>query len=116
MADKPQTEPTLSEIDPDAPLTLKEVCRLVFRDAISPASLRAEFRRGRLEMERVGRTDFTTLRAISEMRRKCTVPSPIQERGGNATASESDAEQAQHGLRVRLARAKQQAKAKGKGS
>ncbi|UYQ71944.1 hypothetical protein OF122_18185 [Pelagibacterium flavum] len=99
MADKPQTEPTLSEID---------------LDAISPASLRAEFRRGRLEMERVGRTDFTTLRAINEMRKKCTVPSPVQERSGNATPSESDAEQALHAARLRLARAKQHAKAKGR--
>jgi hypothetical protein len=55
----------------DEPLTLKEACDLIFRNAISPATLRAEADRGRLVIERIGRRDFVTRRAIREMRKKC---------------------------------------------
>ena len=60
----------LAELD-DQPLTLKEACELIFRDSISPATLRAEADRGRLVIERIGRRDFVTRRAIREMRKKC---------------------------------------------
>lgn len=59
-----------SDLD-DEPLTLKEACHLIFRNAISPATLRAEADRGRLVIERIGRRDFVTRRAIREMRKKC---------------------------------------------
>lgn len=57
----------------DYPLTLKEACTLIFRDTISPATLRAEADRGRLVIERIGRRDFVTRRAIREMRKRCEV-------------------------------------------
>lgn len=51
----------------DTPITLKEACELAFRGIVTEASLRAEHSRGMLEIFRIGRQDFTTLRAIREM-------------------------------------------------
>ena len=65
-----------NDID-DEPLTLAEACQLIFRKTISPATLRAEADRGRLVIERIGRRDFVTRRAIREMRQLCQlVPAP----------------------------------------
>lgn len=60
----------------DEPLTLADACREVFKDRIGPASLRAEAARGRLVIEKVGRTHFVTRAAIREMREKCRVVQP----------------------------------------
>lgn len=73
----------------DEPLTLAEACQLIFRNAISPATLRAEAGRGRLVIERIGRRDFVTRRAIREMRKKCEqAPAPkVQGSGSSPSAS-----------------------------
>jgi hypothetical protein len=55
----------------DDPVTLQEACELAFRGTITVASLRAEASRGNLDIFRVGRRDFTTLRAVREMQAKC---------------------------------------------
>lgn len=75
--------------DDDEPLTLAEACKVIFRNTISPATLRAEAERGRLVIERIGRRDFVTRSAIREMRKKCEqVPAPkAQGSGFNQSAS-----------------------------
>lgn len=55
----------------DDPVTLKEACEMAFRGTITVASLRAEAGRGNLDIFRIGRRDFTTLRAVREMQAKC---------------------------------------------
>lgn len=55
----------------DAPLTLKEACDLFFRGRVTPATLRAENRRGTLRIMRIGRADFVTPSAVREMMTKC---------------------------------------------
>lgn len=71
----------------DEPLTLEEACREIFRDAITPATLRAEAARGRLALERIGRRDFVTRAAIREMRKKCrVVPNPKGRASGSDPA------------------------------
>ncbi|WP_143154435.1 hypothetical protein [Devosia limi] len=63
----------------DDPLTLRDACDLIFRGAISPATLRAEARRGRLVIERIGRRDFVTRAGIKAMRKLCEVqPTPAK--------------------------------------
>ena|SRR5690242_5994427 len=57
----------------DEPITLKEACEMHYRNRIKVASLRAEAARGRLDIFRVGRTDFTTIKNIREMERRCRV-------------------------------------------
>lgn len=63
--------PAPASIGDDEPLTLSEACETLFRGRIKPATLRAEARRGRLVIERIGRTDFVTASGIREMRRQC---------------------------------------------
>ncbi len=57
----------------DRYLTLDEACERFFGGTIGPDSLRAEARRGRLHISRVGRTDFVSPAAIREM---MAAPSP----------------------------------------
>ncbi len=57
------------------PLTLKQVCELIFNGAISVASLMVEHRRGNLQISKIGRTYATTLADLEEMFRKCRVES-----------------------------------------
>ncbi len=57
----------------DEPITLKEACEIRYRNRIKVASLRSEIERGRLDILRIGRTDFTTLRKLREMERRCRV-------------------------------------------
>lgn len=57
----------------DALLTLNEACEIYFRGKVSPSTLRAEAKRGKLVIERIGRKDFVTPAAIREMREKCRV-------------------------------------------
>lgn len=48
----------------DDPVTLQQACDIVFKGAITPWSLKAEAGRGKLEIFKVGRRQFTTLRAV----------------------------------------------------
>lgn len=57
----------------DDPITLKDACEKFFAGAFTIATLRAEHRRGNLEVYRIGKRDFTTLRDLREMQRKCRV-------------------------------------------
>lgn len=63
----------LHDLADDAPLTLVQACERLFQGQIKPSTLRAEARRGRLVIERIGRRDFVTPRAIREMREKCGI-------------------------------------------
>lgn len=74
-------------MDEDAPITLKEACAIVFRDTISVATLRAEATRNKISFARIGKRDFTSIRAVKEMIRKCHDES--SERGSTQTNSET---------------------------
>jgi hypothetical protein len=59
-------------IGDDEPLRLEIAAARAFPDgSMTAAGLRREHRRGRLIIERVAGKDYTTLRAIKEMREKC---------------------------------------------
>lgn len=62
---------TAAPISDDDPVTLAEACELVFRNKIKVATLRREAERGTLVRFRVGRRDFTTLRDVREMIKRC---------------------------------------------
>jgi len=59
-------------IDTD-PITLAEACELLLRGRVSRSALYAEFQKGNLACERIGKNLFTTPAAIREMREKCRV-------------------------------------------
>ena len=73
--------------DSDEPLTLEEACRLVFRDNITPATLRAEHARGNLVLEKIGRRQFVTRAAINEMRIRCRVGPTEKDQGSGSSQS-----------------------------
>lgn len=56
-------------VDPDVPLRLADAVRYAFpHGGLTVSALRTERDRGRLVIERISGKDFTTLRAIEEMR------------------------------------------------
>lgn len=62
----------------DPPITLKDACRDVFKDAISVATLMAEHRRENLVIYKIGRQYFTTPADIRSMLKKCRIESRSQ--------------------------------------
>ena len=62
-----QTRPTQD----DDPLPLDDACRMFPQARLTPSALRAEARRGRLDIFRLGRRDCTTAASMREMVRKC---------------------------------------------
>jgi hypothetical protein len=60
----------------DNPITLAEACEIVFKNTITPATLRAEQARGRVDIFRIGKRGFTTLRSVRAMVEKCRVEDP----------------------------------------
>src|ERR1700738_4953650 len=64
--------PSPEQVTPDTPLRLGIAAALAFPDGSMTASgLRREAARGRLVVERIAGKDYTTLRNIEEMRKKC---------------------------------------------
>lgn len=53
------------------PVTLQEACNIVYRGAIKVSTLKLEAGRGNVDIFRVGRRWFTTLRSVREMRNRC---------------------------------------------
>lgn len=55
----------------DEPITLADACALYPRSRLKVSTLRAEASRGRLDIFRLGKRDYTTAKAMREMIRKC---------------------------------------------
>jgi hypothetical protein len=71
-------------IGPETPLRLDIAATVAYPDGSMTASgLRNEYKRGRLVIERTAGKDYTTLRAIAEMREKCRVKPKEPDCGSN---------------------------------
>src|SRR5215831_20400979 len=87
---------TQADIADDKPIRLSVAAALAFPDGSMTASgLRREAARGRLAIERIAGKDFTTLRAINEMRKRCRVEpkapgSGCSQRDGTKTVESSN--------------------------
>lgn len=57
----------------DDPVTLKEACEIVFRGTITPSTLRAEAKRAKIAIAKIGKRYFTTLREARELYDRCRV-------------------------------------------
>ena len=69
-----RTLPTLPVFDLDAPLRLSKAAAIAFPDgSMTKSGLRREAARGRLVIQRIAGKDYTTLRAIGDMVKLCTV-------------------------------------------
>jgi hypothetical protein len=91
----------LAAIAEDDPITLAEASEVVLRAAVSEQTLRAEARRGNLQVERLGKNLFTTAAYIKAWRNRCRVqqsrPDSISAKtraaggsGSSATATATD--------------------------
>jgi hypothetical protein len=66
--------PANDNIHPDCPLRLEDAVKYGFPfGGMTVSGLRRESEKGRLAIERIANKDFTTLRAIEEMRKSCRV-------------------------------------------
>jgi hypothetical protein len=61
-----------SGMDDDRPITLNEAC-VAFGGTLTPATLRAEAKRGRLEIYKIGRRYYTTIADVKNMVQACRV-------------------------------------------
>lgn len=80
----------------DRPLSLKQACELIFANAISVATLKAEHARGNLELFKIGRQYFTTRRAIAAMMEKCRLP--VRQQATKPGPRDNLTEEARHAL------------------
>jgi hypothetical protein len=69
----------------DDPITLKEAASMVYRGKISASTLLLEAGRGNVDIFKVGRRWFTTLRSVREMSERCQG----KRRGPGSTSIES---------------------------
>ncbi len=60
----------------DEPITLHDACEIYFKGRIGVAALKVEWRRGNLEISKVGRTYFTTVSKLKAMETKCRAEAP----------------------------------------
>jgi hypothetical protein len=60
----------------DDPITLAEACGLYPRAKLTVSTLRSEAGRGRLEIFRLGRRDYTTPKAMHKMVQRCREDDP----------------------------------------
>jgi hypothetical protein len=81
-------------IGEDDPITLQEACEMVFRGTVKVSTLRVEAERGNVEIFKVGRRHFTTLRSVRGMMDKCRekrkARGSISTASGNSGPSETD--------------------------
>jgi hypothetical protein len=103
--------PNVIDLPDDIEITLDEACRIFFRGAITPASLRAEAKRGMLAIIRVGNKDFVTPAAIREMRQKKTCQESDSHQGSiserTRASGSSEMERSQSARAAALATAEQ---------
>ena len=77
----------------DDPIPLREACALFPKAKLTLSTLRAEAERGRLDIFRLGKRDYTTPKSMREMVRKCreedhrhgSTSTPIASNGSSAT-------------------------------
>lgn len=92
-------------------LTLKEACTHLAGDKITPATLRAEAARGKLDIVRLGRRDFVTVEALEQMVSACHVEqkAPVSisiPRASNGLSETDRVSSAQAALNQTIARLK----------
>ncbi len=83
----PRAMPSREQVTDTQPLRLDVAASLAFPDgSIGASGLRREARKGRLAVERIAGKDYTTLRAIEEMRELCRVQPKVPACGSNQSA------------------------------
>jgi hypothetical protein len=90
---------------PDTPIPLKDACEAYFSGRITVATLKAEQKRGNLEIYKIGRQYFTSFNQIKAMMEKCCLGSSPHNANVNSPDNRTEAAKvhaAQVALRLRL--------------
>jgi hypothetical protein len=66
----------MTDLGDNEPITLADACKLYSRAKLTISTLRAEAARGRLDIFRMGKRDYTTPQAMQEMVRQCREDDP----------------------------------------
>jgi hypothetical protein len=92
--------PANDNVHPDCPLRLEDAIKYGFPyGGMTTSGLRRESEKGRLTIERIANKDFTTLRAIEEMRKLCRVKAEDRVCGGEKSGvSAANFSLKEHGL------------------
>ena len=96
-------------IDTD-PITLSEASEILLRGKVSRSALYAQYQKGTLACERIGKNLFTTPAAIREMREKCrvkpslpaSISAPTTAPGSSATVDATSEQAALKGIAAAL--------------
>jgi hypothetical protein len=65
----------------DSLITLKDACEVIFEGRISPATLKDQWRRGNLELSKIGRSYFASVADFKGLKAKCLVEAPARVSG-----------------------------------
>ncbi|MET4483101.1 hypothetical protein [Bradyrhizobium sp. F1.13.3] len=84
----------VDDLRPDQPISLKAACEIIFDGSVTPVTLKAEHKRGNLEIVKIGRAYFTTLRHVETMIEKCRLPMRVL--GTNASSVDNQTEEARN--------------------
>lgn len=66
----------MTELSDDTLITLKDACEIVFGGRVSPATLKDQWRKGRLDLSKIGRSYFASVADFKGLKIKCLVERP----------------------------------------
>jgi len=62
-------------------ITLKDASEVIFGGKVSPATLKDQWRRGNLELSKIGRSYFASVADFKGLKTKCLVEAPARDSG-----------------------------------
>lgn len=65
----------------DELITLKEASEMVFRGRVSPETLKVQWRKGNLDLSKIGRSYFASVADFKALKTKCLADPPAQASG-----------------------------------
>lgn len=71
----------MSEPADDMLITLKDASEIVFGGRVSPATLKDQWRRGNLDLSKIGRSYFASVADFKGLKTKCLVEAPARASG-----------------------------------
>jgi hypothetical protein len=83
--------------DDDTLITLKDASKTIFAGLISPATLKDQWRRGRLDLSKIGRSYYGSVADFKGLKTKCLAEPPARASGSTKVA--------EHGLSSTVASA-----------
>ena len=71
----------MNDLHDDMLITLKDACEIVFAGRVSPATLKDQWRRGNLDLSKIGRSYFASVADFKGLKTKCLADRPARASG-----------------------------------